>query len=490
MGGAESEVTDATRNLLIECALFDSKRVRATRRALGMNTDASHRYERGVDPDGMERALRRCVAIIVASAGGTPEPTFADVTRIRRTQRTLQLRSARVRQVLGVDIDAHTAADLLATIGFGVEVTSADTVRVDVPGARLYDVEREIDLVEEVARRYGYDRFPDESRPYRPGTVPDDPLARLEDTLRDRLVARGLLESRTVPFAPERDGDVALALPLSAEESRLRRALLPSLLRRVEHNWARGEDDIRLFEIGTGFAAPDGDGEPVETRRLALALGGRRAPAHWSGGADAFDVWDLKGVLEELAGAIGGPHARVQPVTPGRGGEPGVFGAEQLELVGRRGVVLGRGGRVRREAVDTPARIGTPLWAAELVLQAPVPVAGPEMLGVVVDLVTPVVAYTPIPGHPAVERDLALLERGGASAADIDATIRKAAGELLESVAPFDVFRGAGLPEGSRSIAFRLRFRAPGRTLTDEEVDRSVERVLRALKEEHGIERR
>ncbi|HEX6589872.1 MAG TPA: phenylalanine--tRNA ligase subunit beta [Longimicrobiales bacterium] len=474
MGGADSEVKEATRNLLIECALFEPKRVRAARRPLGMATDASHRYERGVDPDGMERALRRVVAIILATAGGSAERAFADVTRVARESRTLELRSARVRQVLGVDIDAQRIADLLVPIGFDVETTAGASARVTVPGHRLYDVEREVDLIEEVARRYGYDRFPEDPQPYRPGTVPDDAMAQIEDRLRDRLVARGFLESRTVPFAPERDGDVALLLPLSAEESRLRRSLLPSLLRRVEYNWARGADDVRLFEIGTGFTAASTEGEgalPTETRRVALALGGRRAPAHWTGAAGALDVWDLKGLLEEIAVAIAGPGTTVRVAQSA----DVVYDDEQFELVDARGAVVGRAGRVRAAAVDRPARIATPLWAAELLI---VPAAGG------------MITYAPIPVHPAIERDLALLEQGGTSAAAIEATIRKAAGELLEDVQPFDVFRGGTLAAGARSIAFRLRFRAPGRTLTDEEVDRSVQKVLRALKEEHGIERR
>jgi phenylalanyl-tRNA synthetase beta chain len=275
-----------------------------------------------------------------------------------------------------------------------------------------------------------------------------------------------------VPFAPDTDGEVGLALPLSAEESRLRRALLPTLMRRVEYNWARGVDDVRLFEIGTGFAASASGAEPTETRRLALAMGGLRAPRHWTGAGEAMDVWDLKGLLDELASMLGGAGAGVRPAG---GGGVAPLGPDSFEVVDAAGSVIGWGGRVADGAVDTPARIAAPLWAAELLLDA----RSAEPL-----------LYAPIPVHPAIERDLALLERGGVSAATIEATIRNAAGELLETVQPFDVFRGGSLDAGSRSIAFRLRFRAAGRTLTDEEVDRSVERVLRALKEEHGIERR
>jgi phenylalanyl-tRNA synthetase beta chain len=232
MGGQATEVTAGTTDLLLECALFDPKVTRETRRRAGLSTDASQRYERGVDPDIMERALRRAVDLIVHVAGGTPAETSPCADAGIATVDPITLRIARTAQVLGIDFDADAVASLLRPIGFAC-AESGDGLRVSVPGHRRYDVEREIDLVEEVARRYGYERFPDALRAFRPSVVPDDPMVHLEDRLREALVGLGFSESRSAAFAPESAGDVALLLPLSSTESHLRRDLVTGLLRRV-----------------------------------------------------------------------------------------------------------------------------------------------------------------------------------------------------------------------------------------------------------------
>jgi len=172
-------------------------------------------------------------------------------------------------------------------------------VRVIVPGYR-YDVRTEIDVIEEIARRRGYGSFPDTLLPFRPSAVPEDPGVAVEKRLRAVLVRWGFLEARTAAFAPEAAGAVRLLNPLSQEEAYLRTALAGSLVRRVEHNFAHGVRDVRLFEIGTVFSTPQ-DGLAAEERRIAAAFSGARAPAHWSGTAGNFDLYDLKALLEELA---------------------------------------------------------------------------------------------------------------------------------------------------------------------------------------------
>jgi phenylalanyl-tRNA synthetase beta chain len=355
---------------------------------------------------------------------------------------------------------------LLEPLGYRALERAADEVSFEVPGHRWQDVRDEIDLVEDIARRHGYDNFPVELRPFRPSAVPDDDLLEREDRLRTRLVGWGLLEARTSAFAPEAEGDVALLLPLSTAEDHLRRALVPGLLHRVELNFTRGQRNIRLFELGTAFAS--GRPLPLETRRLALALTGTRTPRHWSGAAEALDLWDLKAWLEELAGELG---LQIEP------GEADVGWLEPelaFRLLDQEGTLQGWGGRVRAAAVDAPPW-ADPVYAAELVLGAGV-VSRPRS--------------TPLPAFPPIERDLALLVPETLAAAEIVATIRGAAGPLLEQVEPFDLYRGRGVPEGHRSLAVRLRFRAADRTLTDPEVDSAVGRVLKRLKENHGIERR
>ncbi|HSJ16085.1 MAG TPA: phenylalanine--tRNA ligase subunit beta [Longimicrobiales bacterium] len=468
MGGADTEVHDGTRDVLLECAIFDGRRVRRTRRALDLATDASYRFERGIDSDQLERALWRTAELIVATAGGAIAPVAADAGPGLPAVPAVTLRLARVAQVLGIDFDVERIATLLEPLGYTVSGRAESHVVVSVPAHRRHDVAREEDLIEDIARRHGYDSFPQELRAFRPSAVPDDAHLQLEDALRTQLVGAGLLEARTPAFAAESEGDVALLLPLSAAEGRLRRALVPGLLRRLELNFSRAQRHVRLFEIGTAFELPAGSAPPVESRRLALVLTGARRPPHWSGAVAPFDVWDLKALLGQLAGRL---QLQVKPATPAVDWlEPD----SGFRLLDGTGIVRGWGGRVRSAAVDAPAW-ADPVWAAEVVLEATAP-ERPR--------------FRALPAYPPIERDLALLVPEAIPAADVEQTIRSAAGPLLEATEPFDLYRGTGVPAGTRSLALRLRFRATDRTLTDADADAAVARVLKRLKESHDIDRR
>jgi phenylalanyl-tRNA synthetase beta chain len=522
MGGADTEVQDDTRDLLLECALFDPRSVRATRRALGLSTDASYRFERGVDPDGTLRAVQRAAELIVAVAGGRVEADVAAAGPGMAPGAPIRLRLRRVEQVLGEAFTAEAAAGLLRPLGFTVEA-GADTLTVGVPGHRRYDVHGEEDLIEEIARRHGYDAFADELRPFRPSSVPSHPLFRTEDRLRTLLVGRGFLEAHTAAFGPEPDGDVALLLPLAATESRLRRALLPALVRRVEYNFARGARSVRLFELGTVFAPGNAEGgsrgsvaggreggggnagggggtagggggtageggnaggsgnaggggnagsEPVlprEATRLGVIFTGPRRPPHWGEAEVAFDVWDLKALAAELSAVLG-------MKLDGGAADPLMEGSLSFRLLScdddtARGVA----GRIRADRVDAPAWAGE-VWGIEVEL----PTAAVQRA----------VRFRELPAFPGIERDLALVMPDSLLAEQVAGVIRGAAGPLLEVVEPFDVYSGSGVPEGSRSVAYRLRFRAADRTLTDAEVDESVRRILGRLNEETGVRQR
>jgi len=478
MGGLHSEVEDATTDLLIECALFAPKSIRATRKALGMSTDASYRFERGVDPEGMRRALERCVEVILATAGGQVDGPVLDCAPGAFEAAVVPLRLARIERLLGVPFDTAAVERLLAPLGFTVVRRSADTLDVRVPGFRSYDVKREVDLIEEVARAHGFDAFPSTLGPYRAGTVPDHPLFALEDELRRALAARGLFEAHTPAFAPEGEGDVEVRNPLSAQERWLRGALLPALLRRVESNWARGNRDVRLFEIGTTFRRA-GKGEPPrETTCLAAVLTGLRAPSHWASPDEPLALWDLKSILEDVARRVHGVGAIV---APGAERAAGPASSERIDAptaftVVVEGAVVGVGGRVRGGAMDRPAWAGD-VWALELALPA-VPEARRA---------TP---YVRPPSLPPVDRDLALIVPNGVAAGAVSQALAAAAGPLLAHVELFDVYEGKGIPAGTRSLAFRLRFRAAERTLKDEEVDAAVRAALVRLEEELGVQPR
>jgi phenylalanyl-tRNA synthetase beta chain len=336
-------------------------------------------------------------------------------------------------------------------------------VRVTVPGYR-YDVRTEIDVIEEIARRRGYGSFADALLPFRPSAVPEDPRIAVQKRLGELFVRWGFVEALTLPFTAETEGAAKVLNPLSQEDAFLRTSLLSTLIRRVEHNFAHGVRDVRLFEIGTVFRAAE-NGAASEERRIAAAFSGARAPTHWSGAAGAWDVYDLKALLEELAAEY--PDGRVEA-----GEVRGVRGY----LLSAGGEVVGGGFQALEGAVDAPA------WASPvLLLEATLPGAAVK---------SNARKYVPLPTHPGSERDLALLVPLAVTSAELEETIRGAAGPLLEGVFPFDLYEGKGLPEGTRSLAWRLRFRAPERTLTDKEVDASVDAVLTALEERHGVRRR
>jgi phenylalanyl-tRNA synthetase beta chain len=480
MGGAGSEVGARTRNLLIECAHFDPASVRATARALGLSTDASYRFERGVDIEEMPRALHRVVELIEAVAGGTVDEQAVDVYPDPRERPVVSLRASRVAQVLGEPIQEDEVLELLQHIGFEVRDRRDGVIDFAVPGFRSHDVTREIDLIEEVARRYGYDRFGEALGPYRPTTTTEAPLFSLQDRVRDFLVGRGLLEALNVPMVSEQGGQVRLLRPLSAEEGYLRSSLVHGLLRATRLNLARGLRDIRLFELGTTFHPAAPDAQPEEQTRVALVLAGGRAPAHWSERVPDWDIWDLRGLAEELGDVLVPHGAEIVPLEDaGKAGAlapPGIHRAGTLLALRVHGQLVGAGGEIEPAAVDAPAW-AAPVFALEVALSdAMARPARPEL--------------QPVPSQPASDRDLALLVPEAVPAATVAAAIREASGPLLERLDIFDLYTGPGVSAGLRSLAFRLVFRHQERTLRDEEVDAAIDRVLDLLEREHGVKRR
>jgi len=465
MGSAESEVTDRTRDLVLECAYFDPPRTRRTRRALGLSSESSYRYERGIDLWGMPDALRRAVEVITAVAGGAVREPALDLWPEPEQPRAVFLRPARVDHLLGVPIPRAEVEKLLTSVGF-VALPKDDRWAVQVPGWRP-DVTREVDLIEEVARLRGYDTFPDELRAYRPGTVPDAPVERAKDRVRATLAQAGFYEARTLSLGPAGGpGAVAVANPLSAEDAYLRMALLPGLVRRVEHNWAERVRDVRLFEIGTVFRAVEGEGGgpsglPEEWVSVAGVLTGARTPPHWTGAkVPDMDIWDLKYHFE-LAVSASYPSARIAPAEEAGG----------WQAVSGDGTVVGRATLLEADAPEWAA----PLLGFEIRLAAE---AGEP------------VQYRPLAVTPGVEQDVALVLPAGVSAQAVEAVIRTQAGPLLEQLTLFDEYRGAELPAGSRSVAWHCVFRDPARTLRAEEAEKSLRAALSALESELGVRRR
>lgn len=470
MGEDDTSVSAETSDLFLECAHFEPRQVRTTKKALGITSDAGYRFERWVDPEGQERAFRRVLEIILATAGGSLHPVAADVHPDPWTPPEIELRLSRVERLLGIPFTADEARALLEPLGFPVPGEEGGVLRVRVPGWRAYDVTREVDLIEEIARRHGFDRFPETLGPYRPNRVPDHPLFQLEDRLRARLTARGLFESQTPAFVARTEGEVELNNPLSSEEPVLRRVVLPSLLRRLERNLARGVRDVRLFELATSFRRAGAGEAPRETPRLALVVTGRRSPGHWSADDQALDLWDLRGLADEVV-ALARPGATLEPGVPDDADLAGLLVEGECWAVrGPDEGPAGAAGRVDPRVLDTPPWAGAVL-AMEIDLPGePDPPGDPW--------------YRALPQYPGIERDVALLVPDDVAAARVGAVAREAGGALLTEVEIFDRFRGKGVPEGTRSLGYRFRFRSPERTLTDEEVDRVTASILERLKGE------
>ena len=476
MGGRESEVSESTTEILLEVASFDPSRTRATRRSLGLSTDASYRFERGVDPALAPVALERTVRLIIAVAGGRVDDPPVDIYAGDVLPAPLALRVSRVRTILGDVVPADQIASLLRGVGFDARVESSDVVRVITPSWRS-DIQREIDLIEEVARLRGYDSFPDEIRPFRAGNVPDDPQWLLARRLRDALVGAGLLETRPMPFVRGAEtGFVRVANPLAENEAYLRTEILDTLSRRAEYNIARMQGDLRLFEIGAVFLPADG--MPREELHVGALIMGRRRPPHFTDPkteefdrAMTIDAWDAKALAELVCDVVFGSGAVS-------------FVAGEAEELWELRLAESRVGVVRALSLDAQAWAKS-AFGVELSLgivdSTRVAPAGQHVYREAEYAPVRVKPFRAIPSQPASMIDLALLVPPSVDAGTVERAIRDVAGDLLESIVLFDEHTGGKIEAGSRSLAWRLTFRHPERTLSAKEMEGRRTNVLRHL---------
>lgn len=471
MGGALAEVTPATTDILLEAATFQREGVQRTRRRIDLSTEASMRFERGVDPEAPPAGADRAAALIAEWCGATVLRGVLEVGG-PPPRRRIDLRASRATAVVGYAVSRPEAEDVFDRLGMAHEAVDQDTVRVEVPGYRV-DVEREIDLIEEIVRIQGYGRVGSTLPPVRQaGGLPDAYAFR--QRVRRSLVRAGLREVRPIPFASDADleltGDrdaIRVTNPLQADEGWLRTRLLPGLLKVARRNAARHVRAIAIFETNTVWRL-SADG-PTESSSVALVLAGT-ASGGWSNPPRAYDVFDAKGAVEALLGDLGvtwttGTPA-AEPLHPGRsgtvliGGEPvGAFG----ELHPRAAAAYDLSGRVAVAELDAAA------------LQR---AAGEDL------------EVRDVPRFPPVRRDLAFTLEASAPAGAVQLAIAEAAGDLLGDLELFDVHVGEPLPEGKKSLAFSIDLRAPDRTLTDAEASAVVSAIVERLRRDFGAELR
>ena len=487
MGGADSEVTGRSRRVVFESAYFAPTSIRRTSKHLALSTDASYRFERGTDIAGPMVAMRRALTLLEQTKAGQSRGPTIDTYPRPHTSETLRLRQSRITRVLGVDIDAAFIVRSLERLGFTVTPGAGDTPsddrptwQVGIPTHRV-DVSREIDLIEEVARHYGYDQLTSTFPPVLQAPAPLSAWQRQQRLLRRILTAGGCSEAITysftersaaAPFVSDASDLVDIANPLSENFTVLRPSLLPGLLDALIRNRRREHRDIRLFEIGKRFRRETG-----ETSGMAFVTMGAGAPEHWSAPERMADFFDIKGLVERASDALGvEPH----------------FAQTESSVL-----VRGRAARVWATSPSTDASVSLGLLgqlAPSIATQRGFPSTGEEVYVAELDLdAMALVAIdrdrfhvAPVPRHPSVVRDLALIVNVTLPAAAVRDTIHAAAPETLVSVREFDRYVGAGIPDGCVSLALRLTFRASDRTLTDVEVQTSVDAVVTALQDQHG----
>ena len=479
MGGAASEVSGATTRIVFESAYFKPASVRRTSKRLGLKTEASARFERGTDVNGAFVALRRAVALMQQIGAGTLQGPAVDVYPEPRLPRTLHLRRERLARVLGLAIPDADVLRILSALELA-STQDADGWQVVVPTFRV-DILREVDLIEEVGRHFGFDKLEAAFPTMTQAAAPPDARVSRDHLARRVLASAGLTEAVTFGFIERRAAEafvpaestsaiVPVANPLSAKFDVLRPSLLPGLVDSLGHNRRHGRRDVGLYEIGARFTTATG-----ESRGAAFAWTGSVAE-HWSGPARGVDFFDAKGLVELLCQALG--------VVPSFGAVtlpylvPG-----QAATITVSGRVVGAVGQVLPALVE---RAGAPKQDAVVVAELD--------LDAVEALRSAAVEWVkPLPRHPFVVRDLSIVVADALPAEIIRGTIQAAGnGQAapLVAVVFFDRYQGKGVPDGSISLSIRLTFQAPDRTLTDPEVQSSFEIILAALVREHAAVQR
>ncbi|MGH2687165.1 MAG: phenylalanine--tRNA ligase subunit beta, partial [Actinomycetota bacterium] len=451
MGGGETEVGTDTSDVLLESAHFQPLGVLRTARRLGLRTEASVRFERGADPEAVGAAAARAAKLIAAWAGGTVLRGSIDVGG-PPPRRIVAVRPGRAELLLGREVPPSEAREALGHLRLPA-TEERDELLVEIPGYRV-DLSVEVDLIEEIGRMLGYETLPSRLPGNRQSGGLDRPQ-RLRRSVGDVLVGAGVTEIRSSSFAAAADLEtvesgpaVEISNPISEEDAHLRNTLLPGLLRAARHNVAQRRTSTRLFEIGTVFVPEDG--VPVETTRVAVLTTGPRLE-EWPERGGEQDFFDAKGLLQHLLASLGVGawdlgSTLARPWHPGRSAEVTVAGA-----------IAGRVGELHpsvADAFDLPGRVSV----FELDMDAVLSAAEEE------------VGYREVSRFPPVHRDLAFLVDRDIAAGSVRTALAQAAGDLLDRMLLFDVFEGEPLPEGKRSLAFSLDFRAMDRTLTDAEV--------------------
>ncbi|OUM90949.1 phenylalanine--tRNA ligase subunit beta [Caldibacillus debilis] len=471
MGGADSEVTAETTTVLLESALFAGPVVRRASKDLQLRSESSSRFEKGVDPARVKEAAERAAALMARYASGEVLEGTAEARALQADPVKITVDLEKMNAFLGTELTMAEFAGILERLRFPYEQKER-TLTVTVP-TRRPDITREVDVYEEIARLYGYDLLP--------GTLPRGPQTPggLTDYQKKRRIVKyflegaGLQEAITYTltsrekfrlFSLTATEEIPLSLPMSEEHSVLRQSLLPHLLDAVRYNRARKNENIALYEIGSVFLSRGAGKQPEEREHLAFVLTGLWVDHPWQGERVKADFFTAKGILEQLFAKLGLKN-RIRFVK----GEPEGFHPGQTAEILFDGEAIGVIGKIH-PAMEKNWDIKD-VFAAEIILAKLLRAENEPLV------------YSQVPRFPSVSRDIALVCGKDLSAGELKETIVAAGGKLLTDAKVFDVYEGEKMDADKKSVAFSLTFSDPERTLTDEEIDRALERILRALEE-------
>ena len=485
MGGFNSEIKTDTRDILLESAYFTPSSIRRSARDLGMSTDAAFRFERGIDPEGVIRALDRAAQLTAELSGGTVcRGRIDEHPRPVETVQEIPLRCRKVNALLGTEVPEADMLEILKNLG--MEVTGKEGAegeyRVKPPSFRV-DITREVDLVEEVARIHGYDNIPVSLPPGRMAPVRRNERRVLEERMRNYLTSNGLSEVITYSFISPDAGDilaldvederrngVRISNPLTEDQSVMRTTLLYSLLKVMQENANAGDYNLKIFEFGKSFFSGRAGELPTEKKRLACLMTGMRDHELWSAGLSGVDFYDLKGCVESLADSLKLTGIRFRSAAlqtflhPGR--SCGIFLGERS---------LGYMGEVHPDVLSRMDLRNRAL-VFELDMEA------------LAECVSDVVAYKEFSRYPESSRDVAFVINSNVEVG-IMLDIALSTGEdLLERVRIFDVYAGAGIPEGKKSLGLRFTYRSYAATLTDDTVNRAHSKIVQRIIDQTGAQ--
>jgi phenylalanyl-tRNA synthetase beta chain len=479
MGGLSTAVTQETHNIFLESAFFSPIALTGKARAYGLNTDASHRFERGVDHGLQVRAIERATELLLQIAGGDPGPVIETVSKEHvPSSQQVKLRSSRIQRLLGIDVSAQEVDEILNRLGLPCERSPEDsgaTWSVSSPSHR-FDIALEVDLIEEISRIYGFNNLP-VTVPKADLNMSHRPEAQLTlADIRRQLVARGYQEAITNSFVDAGlegildpgNEPIPLANPISADLSVMRTSLWPGLIKSLIYNKNRQQDRIRLFEAGLRFIQPPNRqqvefAEIQQDQVLAGVASGARSPELWSNPSGELDFFDVKGDLESILALTGD----VRGFTFDKASHPALHPGQSAAI--RRGeVVLGYLGLLHPQVQDQ-LELHEPVYLFELALDPLITGRLPE--------------FADLSKFPEIRRDIAIIVDQDVLAVDIRACILENAGNWLQNLKLFDVYQGKGIDPNRKSIALGLTFQHPSRTLTDDDINSSVDRVVASLQD-------